>query len=335
MSMSLGVELVWNLAAQEAIAAGRAEIEEEHFLCALMKYSELADSQLAQATSNPDAVALLLAERDRLRVTCETLSLPTTQFRHRLRAAIEKGQVQYQGGIVHRSAGARDAFSRALQRAQSVSGVVETSLLLQVLLETPSATVQSVLGSLKVPTDGSASPDAGLLAENAVDIMEAAGDGPQTIVEAAGPQLKVLNGLLQHDSASLVALACAPDYPAVSVLQQLSRDIEMKLLWVGLPALCEGSDPVGAPAEVVATILAEGASREEVLVLDARGLAGKTLEGVGEPFHDIGFTLSTSLILILDDSCCVDPVAMSRSGLDYFHVVWLRDLSERTIPATL
>ena len=56
MKVSASIELVWALAGRESVSAGFEYVEPEHFLAAVLKYSELDDSEV-QSLAAADAAA--------------------------------------------------------------------------------------------------------------------------------------------------------------------------------------------------------------------------------------------------------------------------------------
>jgi len=123
MDISPGTELVWRLAAAEAIAARRERIEPDHFFCALLKFSEVGTKELGVAAAHPLA-KVLMSEHDRVQAVLKELSLPTTRVRRQLRGALGRGTYEHKGEVVHRSTASRQLFNRAARAALKDKGVL-------------------------------------------------------------------------------------------------------------------------------------------------------------------------------------------------------------------
>lgn len=147
MKLSASVQMVWQLAAREAVAAGYRDIEPEHFLAALLKFAEVPPEELASALGSSDAAAVIADDIRRVKQTLQELSVDTRSARHEIRTRLGAGGQAYTGGVVHRSQSTRALFDAAVTAAERRG---EDSLaaphLLQVLLAAPSPVMTKVLG---------------------------------------------------------------------------------------------------------------------------------------------------------------------------------------------
>lgn len=135
MKMSTAIELVWYLATQEAITADHEEILPEHFLAALLRFSELAEDELAHIAPEPNACKSLSGEVAVIRADLTGKDIDTTRLRHELRAKVGNGSRPYRGGQLHRAAASKRLFDSAVQFAiESGSDTIESRHLLGVLL---------------------------------------------------------------------------------------------------------------------------------------------------------------------------------------------------------
>lgn len=148
MKLSAALDLVWQLAAQEAVNAAFAAIEPEHLLEAVLKFAELPRAEfepagIAAALARPlaDEVGQIQAELAQRRIDSRTA-------RRRLRVRLGQGNQPAPGpAAIHRSPASRARFAAAgdlaRQRGQAATGVAH---LLAALLASPTPAMVEVLG---------------------------------------------------------------------------------------------------------------------------------------------------------------------------------------------
>jgi ATP-dependent Clp protease ATP-binding subunit ClpA len=147
MNASPSIHLVIQLAGQYASSADFNEIEPDHLLEALLKFSEIdvpeAEKLIAQ---HPDA-QVVTSDIERLRKELQRLALDSAQVRRKLRAALGKGNCPQADGQMHRSKASRDVFDVAVElaRKNSRSHLAATDLL-NALLGSPTEAMKKVLG---------------------------------------------------------------------------------------------------------------------------------------------------------------------------------------------
>jgi hypothetical protein len=118
MEPDTSVMMVWPMAAMEAQALGWAEIEPAHLLCATLKFAELGADELGRlGESIGNADELRLRQRDLLDRLDEPwgIAVPdvSTPLRRTLRRQGGSEPNQHLGGMLHRSAAARQVFQAA------------------------------------------------------------------------------------------------------------------------------------------------------------------------------------------------------------------------------
>ncbi len=147
MKVSSSIELVWQLAAREAIAADFKEIELEHVFEALLKFAELSIAEVAQSGVENQALKDLVSDAGAIRGELQRRAIDSTRVRRGLRAKIGKGGSSYAGGTIHRSSATRALFDAAARLAvESRSEVVTARHVFEASLASPSAKMQEVLG---------------------------------------------------------------------------------------------------------------------------------------------------------------------------------------------
>lgn len=153
MKLSAALTVIWKLASHEAVTAAFREIEPEHFLAAVLKFSELPVMGDAQGPDGADVARQLAAEVVAVRQELARRSLDSTALRRRLRARLGKGDHPPTGEAPHRSAASRTVFTQAAQRAtERHQPFITATLLLDALWATPTPVMIEVMGdALEAP----------------------------------------------------------------------------------------------------------------------------------------------------------------------------------------
>ena len=173
MKASPSIGVVWQLAAREAMAAAFDEILPEHFLNALLKFSELPVESLDKVA--PEAAeSMLVSEVEELRAEFGARGVNSKTVRRQLRRALGEGTAPGQRSEIHRSQSARKMFDVAGDLAgQSGKDVLTACHLVTAILGSPTQLVKSVLGA--AAGNGPALADA--LKDIGEDLARAATDG--------------------------------------------------------------------------------------------------------------------------------------------------------------
>ncbi len=116
-------KLFWQLAANEAAWLKWEFIRREHLFIALCKVDELMDGGKVQAAGLQIPGNVLADELPPLSTAFEKCRIDPKGLRRRLRSLVGTGShLREQGGVVHRSDGCRQVFSRAEHMAASEGG---------------------------------------------------------------------------------------------------------------------------------------------------------------------------------------------------------------------
>jgi len=149
MRLSASIDLLMQLAAQEAIASDFREIEPEHLLEGVLKLSELPVQELDKIAPGANAARELAAEVSVIRAELERRVINSTQTRRNLREQVGKGKTPYEGGHIHRSRAAREVFEAAAQLANKAgTETLSAGHLLEVLLVSPTDAIVNALGGV-------------------------------------------------------------------------------------------------------------------------------------------------------------------------------------------
>lgn len=123
MKNSFAMEIIWKLAVLEAAAARHEFIEPEHFWEGLTKGREFCKASFLRVAKerglNTPAIVDELSMAPEI---LENAKIDPTAFRRQLRAMLGTGTHPHaKGGVIHRSAAAREAFAEADKVATSLS----------------------------------------------------------------------------------------------------------------------------------------------------------------------------------------------------------------------
>lgn len=225
MNLSPSVELLWQIAGQEAIAAQFGEIEPEHFLAALFKFAELPIRDLDNIAPRADVVRELRAEVDAVRGELETRSIDSTRLRRELRALLGKGDGGFDGEQMHRSPACREFIDVAARLADDAGSETLTAIhLLEAALTSPTPLMQEVLGKAVGPRrpKPAATP---LIDECGNDLVSAAAAGRLPRTSERPAEAKALIRLLADSQRRSVFMVTDSGEAARSVVATAAATI--------------------------------------------------------------------------------------------------------------
>lgn len=335
MKLSPGLQLVWNLAARETLAAAMAEIEPEHFLCAILKYVELTNADLESVAAQPVAATLLVAERDQLRVVAVGRSIDSTRVRRRLRQELGRGASPPTGEVIHRSDASRRLFENAAKLALRDLGVIETPHLLRVLMDAPTPAMVKVLGKGKV---GEARVDKSrvrsvLLERHTRDLGELEVPPPP---EVAGPQGVVLSEALQADRSDWVLLICEPQVNphSLAALAQSAGEETPRILVFNPAGMKVDPDHGSEFATSLTDLLAELSYTDRSwMLIDTSGDDKDLLKLVLIALRTLPPDIKALLILAVTVDAFRGEVERDPSLDRLFRPIWLHRLTAGPVPA--
>lgn len=269
MKLSAALDLVWQLATQEAANAAFTAIEPEHLLEAVLKFAELSRAQFEKAGIAASLVQPLADEIAQIQAELTQQRIDSRTARRRLRTRMGRGQRPAQGSTtIHRSPASRERFvvanGLARQQGQAETGVAH---LLTALLAAPTPAMIEVLGPAldAVPVNPSPliapGPDLVALAA-AGQIPDHPGRQPEctALLQLWGqPRTRciLLIGVAAATAATVTALAHTLAARPAEVLPPLRRLIDLS----GLPA----EQPDQFPA-LLAELLNQMAGQEDLVL---------------------------------------------------------------------
>ena len=146
MKISTSTELVWQLAAKEAIAGNFAEIDPDHFFLALLKFSGLPTSDLDHLTPADRASSKPSDEVKFLNDVFARHGINSTTVRRALRSHKGRGSHPFTGRKVHRSEAARKLFEKAVTLLIEDGGqLLTTKQLFEAILLAPTPLIAQFL----------------------------------------------------------------------------------------------------------------------------------------------------------------------------------------------
>lgn len=274
MKLSATIELVWNLAAQEAIAGQYETIGPEHFLAALLKFAELPVEEVDKAAAGPEVAEQLKREVAAVKEELAGRAIDSEATRHRLRERLGTGSSPYKGGVIHRSSRSKRMFEEATKLAEdSREQTLTARHLLVALLTSPTEAIAEVLGNAVGPSAAKPS-DTPVLNELGQDLVRMAAEGRLPDAPECEVQSKaLLQTLLQADRRS-VLLVCESDAAVRPVLAAAAHAVAARKLGQATAGKriidMTAAEPRGENAkqaiERLVSVVNEAAKAEEVIL---------------------------------------------------------------------
>ncbi|MCZ2075598.1 MAG: hypothetical protein LC130_11445 [Bryobacterales bacterium] len=225
MKTSTSIELLWQMAAQEAIAGEFAEIEPEHFFAAVLKFAEIPVAELGNVASGAHVPEELAADVEKVRQVLQSREIDTTRVRRELRTRLGKGRSPYDGGQKHRSEGSREMFNAAARLADdSGSEVLGAEHLFAALLASPTEAMRAVMGEALAP-QAIKRMETPLLARWGHDLVELAVEGALSGVLTSRADCRALLHLLAESRRRSVVLVSDRRERARSVVAAAAWEI--------------------------------------------------------------------------------------------------------------
>jgi hypothetical protein len=335
MEISPGVELVWGLAGRETIAARMKEVTPDHFFCGLLKLTEISDDDLKLLTPAAPVVQQLAEERDRVAAAlAERLPSGTAQVRHELRRILGKGSSDPGSEPLHRSDASRQLFDRVGRLAKA--GVVEASLLLRALLESPTPAMARVLGSPAGQRPGATAGGvkAALASPYAQDLGQSAVEAPA----CAKPQVDVMRDALRADRLSSILLVCDSTVRLLPIIASAagSQGCETQVIGVDLVGLQRDEPDRERLTEAVGRLLGEApVGQGRAFCLDTTAFESTEGEAVLQNLIPLISSSAQRILLAVRADIFARLIADNPDLDEAFRLIWIHDLSCAEIPVEL
>lgn len=346
MRTSPAMDLVWHTACQEAAAGEFAEIAPEHFLVAILKFSEMPIDELGDLAFGADEAREMVAEVTRVREDLNRRAIDSTWVRRELRGRLGRGGSPGSGGQKHRSQASRDAFDAAA-RLSAVEGrdVLTPEHLLRVLLLSPSPKMRDVLGDAVGPRPAGRI-ETPLLDRHGRDLLRAAAEGRLTPASDRSTECKALLQHLADSRRRSVLLVTEHPQAVESVLVAAARFMGSAKPPAGLTGRrildVTAWKPSGRDAaerlKQWQQLLAEAASVPDVI------LFVPAIKASSNPNEAIPWAELLKTAIVSGGVPCVCQVNATayqrwirkdREWKQAAHVMWIHDLDDEGIPCEL
>lgn len=228
MKISETIDVIWELAAREAIAAQFKEIEPEQFFLAILKFSEIPLKELEKAIPLKDTGLELSNAIKTICQALKKLGIESTPVRRRLRAKVGKRDCPYDGSKMHRSNASRSLFEAAANLAvQEGSETLKAEHLFEAILRSPSPAIVQALG-IEIAPRPTGTVRSSPSEIQAIDLTRMAAKGELADIETRKVESKALMRTLAHMDRPHVFLVHESESVARLVVEAAAAAIAFK-----------------------------------------------------------------------------------------------------------
>jgi hypothetical protein len=340
MKVSASIELVIQLAGQEAIASQFKEIEPEHLLEGALKFADLPVEQVRKLVPGENAANDLAVEVNLLRKELAARNIESTKVRRSLRAKLGKGNTPHTGGAMHRAQASRAIFDAAAKLADDRNDETLTAKhLLEAILSAPTPMMKEVLGEASAPQPGKPI-ESPLLQQWGREVVGAEAKGETTAEWQA--ECKALISALEN-RRSVVVVGRRESVQSVLVASAwaiASGDCPAELKEKRLIDVREAGDSKANPAQLIELqdrLLAEAAGAPEVILVCAIE-APQLSEPLGGAHAALTSKLAAKAIqcIITVESVVYNKlVATDRTWKRLAHLMWVHEAKQKDVPTEL
>lgn len=341
MKMTTSIELVWQLAGQEALAADFSTIQPEHFLMALLKLTELPFDDIHKVAGGEEVARELAQDAANVREEFERRSVNTKHARRTLRSDLGTGDGRGDDRELHRSDASRCLFDSAAQLADKTDAdVLVPQHLFLAMIESPTPLMKSVLGSASesVRAHQSETP---LLHQYGRDLCQLAVSGKLQKRETRDAEHTALLQVLSEEEYRGVLLVS--DEP--KVLQNSIETLAIAITSGEVPSKLHNKCLIdvastefatvdeGSGTDLYARLVMEAASSQHIILVDSIG------DSDGHMKYNIlkkALTARTlQCILQIRPSDYSTILQSDRNWKRLVHVMWLGTAPQDEIPTEL
>ncbi len=111
--LAVSAQIVWRLAAIEALNKKSQEIDPDHFFLALLKFSEFEAADLKKVVDDKAERVIILQDLHATSAILQVAGISSKNMRRALRRRLPVGEGEYDDGVIHRSEGSKRLFARA------------------------------------------------------------------------------------------------------------------------------------------------------------------------------------------------------------------------------
>ena len=317
MKVSASIELIMQLAGYEAMAGRFGEIEPEHLLAAILKFSELPVNKMDQLAPGAVSVKQLSAEIDAVKKELTDRSIDSTQVRRKLRTQKGRGTGSPPGGQMHRAQASREIFDVAAKLADDAgSDAMGAKDLLDALLIAPTRTIEQVLGDA-VGVKAKKHAETPLLDQHGNDLAPVNAQATMALDSSRKAECKALIRALAQDVSKSVLLISDNDsvvHAIVTTIAQTTTNKKAPQEFKGkrikdLTRLESSSSTKQDVSEQLDQILSEAADAQDVILFLPTIGSGQSSTEVKEWADHLKSSLQKRSVQCI---CRVSPSAYRR-----------------------
>lgn len=344
MEPALSIQIVWPLAAEEAIGADFKYIEPAHLFNALLKFVELQNKHLQMMLRDDSIVDIIAKERDAAHDMLAELGIDvpedSTVIRRALRERLGAGGYEQRGGrTIHRSQAARDVCDAAEQAAKADKRRNwEAVDLLVGLFDDPGPEIANVLAAAGV-SYGPQEAETPLIDTYCRDLTALARKGSLTPRgnPKSDPACKVvidqLLGATQRNVLLIQAEERTPDEVVEMIAVALAGDSfpkagrNKRLLEVSLDKVANGADSGREIEKRMETLLKQTAGTPNI-ILWLSSFERYTAAGESKLADMLKERLSAGppMMASINEGAYNECVSQDREWKTLFHAVWLHNI---------
>ncbi len=343
MRQLASINIVMQFATYESASGQFSDVEPEHLLMGLFKFSELQRHEVEKFGPGGSG---MMVEIEALHNELTHRAMDSTSLRRELRAKKGQGRSPFQGGVMHRSPETRRLFDQAAELAVGEGcGSLQAKYLLQAVLACPTPLIEQTVGHI-VANVKEDKKEAILLDTYGEDLTALALEGKIPIDSDRKAESKALVQVLLNSDKPAVFLVCKSDLVFASIIKATAQHLSENRADNNKGAIhvIDVTDARDCPEwdtemlDRFRQISSEASRRENVvLVVPALEPAGKR-NGADDWIETMESLLAQQSVRFV---CQVDPgvydssvrtrPALSRLG----NVIWIREDVDHTVPREL
>ncbi len=335
MKILSSLDLVVILAANEAVAAMRKEIEPEHFFCALLKFSESDEQKLQLTVKDRQLIDILITERDKVREVLKNYPFDTTKVRRQLRKVLGYGNYQYKGGVIHRSKESRELFMKAILDAQRESEKLNSAHLLKILLKEPTDAMKQVIEDKifierkREKIGPETLEELPLLSKYSIDISQYIKSRTIYVSDNNLPQIQVLTHALKTNDTDPILLICVPEVQANPIVLNSAKElINKRILEIDVNKMYTDTNDNDKFTDLVVDLLLESLNMKNlILFIDTLKQENKTSFLLDVLRQDL-LDNKQKFIIAVSEKNYRNIIENDQTFFGLFKIIWLHRLKE-------
>lgn len=350
MKPAISIQIIWPIAANEAIAGKFENIEPSHLFLGALKFAELEVKHFRQMVEDLDATKELVAERDAIRDKLQEHSIfvpdTSTPIRRGLRKRLGKGGFKHEREkVIHRSDASRQVCHAAEDAAQLAGESHWNALhLIDELLSSPGSIMASVLAQagakeVKPPANTPLLDKYGrdltdLAAKGRLDVSPKADSDPMK-----DPVCKVIVNEILGPKKSNILLVRAGQRPPKEVIEMLARlfvsesppkgSKGLRIIEISISKVIKGASSPEKLEERLSDLFKEASMASNVILClydIHRYLSSDTDTNISDVLKETLTDLEIQVLTTTDEENYIEHIKPDSAWKRLFQVVWIHDL---------